>query len=635
MGADLSLHRPSLWDKEQAEREKDLKSTRSSAYVAEALSVWDRRLVDDPNRPAAGGLSLRGVVVLTCLSACGCYSIRLAFQDFVRNMAWFRRLNPGKQLTVELYALGILHAAAWAWFSASKLFTGRPWDPQGTTRALSLSAGYYLHNLVVLRSLILHDPLMLVHHIMDLITHTAMLRSRGTQWLVPVVMSKHLPNAWLNVLRLFRVLDIHPGPTLVRLNLWLYGAAFVLTKGVGVPAACAWHWVLRPKPEFHQPRYLPAKLALIVNTFIYHVWFRQVRQGAPDILRFAGHDLSVQELREVALQPLGRALGAVQLVGGILVYAVGPLALPVIAFVLRSGRRGLGLALAGLLAVLTFSPLPKRGQRWLTNSWIFRFTSRVAMRYFNFQVVQEGEFTPDRRYLCAMFPHGFQATGAFLLTPYFTERGFQPNGCGASVLLALPVLRQILAAMGVGPASKENLMDCLARPHPHNVTTLVPGGIAEMFLTRPDVEHIISDRKGFVRCALESGADLVPCYCLGNTQVFRVVGGVIGRICERVSRWARISILPFHGLWGTLIPYPTPLMMLMGRPISVGPPVAKPSQAQIDEVHARFFRELAALFERHKHLVPGYEDKQLFMGANAVLPPPPLPELADYSRSRL
>mmetsp|Transcript_20820 Transcript_20820/g.58674 ORF Transcript_20820/g.58674 Transcript_20820/m.58674 type:complete len:636 (+) Transcript_20820:60-1967(+) len=635
MGSELSLHQPSLWEEQEAKQRPDVRSTKSSAYVAEALGAWDGRLVDDPARPAAGALSLRGVVALTCASACGCYFTRLAFQDFVRNMSWFRRLNPGKQLTVELYALGTLHAAAWALFSASKIVTGRAWDPQGTTRALSLSAGYYFHNLVVLRSLILHDPLMLIHHVMDLIAHTSMLRSPGTQWLAPVIMSKHLPNVWLNVLRLFRVLDIHPGPRLVRLNLWVYGAAFLLTKGFGVPAACAWHWVLRPKPEFHQPRYLPAKLALIVNFFIYHVWFQQVRRGAPDVLRFAGRDLSLHELREVALKPLGRALGATQLVGAILLYAVGPLALPVIALALRSGRRNLGVLLTGALAALTFSPLPKQGLRWFTSSWLFRASARTASSYFNFQVVQEGEFAPDGRYLCAMFPHGFQATGTFLFLPHLVERGFQPNTCGASVLFALPVLRQLLAAMGGCPASKERLSECLQRPYPHNLTLLVPGGIAEMFLTRPDVEHILSDRKGFVRCAIQAGADIVPCYCLGNTQVFRVVGGALGRLCERLSRWARISILPFHGLWGTLIPYPHPVMILVGRPISVGPAVAEPTNAQVDEIHAHFFEELSALFERHKHLVPGYEDKKLFMGAQAALPPPPLPELADYSRSRL
>lgn len=636
MGAgSSSLHQPSLWEQYAGKDAKALRSTRSSAYVSEALSRWDERLVDDPARPSAGGLSVRGVLVLTCLSAAGCYFARLALQDLLRGRRWFERLTAGKKLTVELYILGILHASSWTWFSAHKFLTGRPWDPQGTTRALSLSAGYYLHNLVLLRSLILHDPLMLLHHVMDLATHGSMLRSPGTQWLVPAVMSKHFPNAWLNVLRLFRVLEIHPGPALVRLNLWLYGLAFLLTKGLGVPLTCAWHWVLKPKPEFHQPRYLLAKLALIVNFGIYQVWFRQVVRGAPDILRFAGQGLSLHDLRQTALQPLGRALGAIQLVGAILTYAVGPVALPVIALVVRSGRSSLGALLAGALALLTFSPLPKRGVKWFTDSWGFRSSTDLIANYFKFQVLQEGQYSKDGKYLCCMFPHGFQATGTFLYVPHLTKRGWLPNCLGASVLYHLPVLRQFLACVGGGPASKEHLMDCLSRPFPHNITLLVPGGIGEMFLTRPDVEHILSDRKGFIRCAIQGGADLVPCYCLGNTQVFSVVGGSLGKLCERFSRWARISILPFHGLWGTIVPYPTPVMVLVGRPISVGTAEAEPSEERVDELHGRFFRELGALFERHKHLVPGYEEKQLFMGEHAAVPPRPEPELADYSRSKL
>mmetsp|Transcript_1800 Transcript_1800/g.5402 ORF Transcript_1800/g.5402 Transcript_1800/m.5402 type:complete len:638 (-) Transcript_1800:35-1948(-) len=637
MGPVLSFHQPHIWEDyyRNQHRCQRLAKTKSSVAVVKALSFWDERFVDDPSNPTESGLSLRGIAVLASLSACSCYALRLVFRDNAGRMARFRMLAPAKQLTVELYALGTLHAAAWAWFTTQKILRGCLCEPHGTTRALSLSAGYYLHNLVVLRSLILYDPLMLLHHVMDLVTHASMLRSPGTQWLVPLVMSKHLPNALLNALRLFRVLEVHPGRAMLRTVLWSYAAAFLLTKGVGVPAVCAWHWAVRPKPEFHQPRYLPAKLALAANISIYHVWFQQVLRGAPEILRFAGQGLSLQQLREVALQPLGRAVGALQLVGGLMTYVVGPLALPVLGLLLRGGRRRLGALLASTLALLALSPLPHRGQRWFTNSWAFRFTARRIMEYFGFRAVQEGAFDRDRRHLCAMFPHGFQATGTLLFVPHLTERGLQPNVCGASVLFALPVLRQLLAAVGGSPAARPRLMECLRRPAPHNVTLLVPGGIAEMFLTRPDVEHVLSDRKGFVRCALEAGADLVPCYCLGNTQVFQVAGGVIGKVCERVSRWSRMSLLPFHGLWGTVMPYPHPVVVLVGRPIRVEAPVAAPSKAQVDELHERFFIELTALFHKNKHLVPGYEDKELYLGSTAVLPPPPLPDLAEYSRSRL
>lgn len=52
--------------------------------------------------------------------------------------------------------------------------------------------------------------------------------------------------------------------------------------------------------------------------------------------------------------------------------------------------------------------------------------------------------------------------------------------------------------------------------------SLVPGGIAEMFLWEEHREVIkIRDRKGFVRIAVEQGVPLVPVYHFGNSRLFR------------------------------------------------------------------------------------------------------------------
>lgn len=36
-----------------------------------------------------------------------------------------------------------------------------------------------------------------------------------------------------------------------------------------------------------------------------------------------------------------------------------------------------------------------------------------------------------------------------------------------------------------------------------------------------------------------------------------------------------------------------------------------PSQAEVDEVHARFAAAIIDLFNTHKHMLPGWEKKQL------------------------
>jgi hypothetical protein len=67
--------------------------------------------------------------------------------------------------------------------------------------------------------------------------------------------------------------------------------------------------------------------------------------------------------------------------------------------------------------------------------------------------------------------------------------------------------------------------------------SLVPGGIAEMFLWEEHREVIkVRDRKGFVRLAVEQGVPLVPVYHFGNSKLFRS-----GQGCRR----------RFHGLEGS------------------------------------------------------------------------------------
>jgi 2-acylglycerol O-acyltransferase 2 len=67
---------------------------------------------------------------------------------------------------------------------------------------------------------------------------------------------------------------------------------------------------------------------------------------------------------------------------------------------------------------------------------------------------------------------------------------------------------------------------------PQGSVSLVPGGIAEMFLWEEDREVIkVLDRKGFVRLAVEQGVPLVPVYHFGNSKLFRWAGRTCRKRC--------------------------------------------------------------------------------------------------------
>jgi 2-acylglycerol O-acyltransferase 2 len=247
---------------------------------------------------------------------------------------------------------------------------------------------------------------------------------------------------------------------------------------------------------------------------------------------------------------------------------------------------------------------------------ILNWCGRGYRNYFPFTSVIEEPFEKDRRYLAAVVPHGMMPVGVSCLSFQLREEGFSPNTLGASAMFRIPVLRQILRVLGVVPADERTVGITLRRSFPNNVTFLVPGGIAEMFLMRDDLEQVfVKSRKGFIKLALQAGTDIVPVYMLGHTELYTVISksSRIGQFFMDLSRRWQMSLIPFYGRWGLpLLPHAKPLVALVGKPIKVNEAVAKPSKQLVSEVHEQFLSELRRMFEKHKHLVPGYETKQLY-----------------------
>ena len=73
----------------------------------------------------------------------------------------------------------------------------------------------------------------------------------------------------------------------------------------------------------------------------------------------------------------------------------------------------------------------------------------------------------------------------------------------------------------------------------------------------------------------------------------------------------RVALPLFWGRWGTPIPYPGTLSVVIGKPMRA-PKVTDPEKMHraVDKLHAEFVEKLEALFERHKAEC-GYADAVL------------------------
>jgi 1-acyl-sn-glycerol-3-phosphate acyltransferase len=116
-------------------------------------------------------------------------------------------------------------------------------------------------------------------------------------------------------------------------------------------------------------------------------------------------------------------------------------------------------------------------------------------------------------------------------------------------------------------------------------------------------EHTVyvQKRKGIIKLALRHGVPLVPCYCFGETSLYRQSGFLL-RLRQAIASKLGVAItLPLGRSW--LLPLsPIPgvrLVQYVGTPIPVDRR-SEPTQDEIDALHRKYVAGLQEVFERHK-----------------------------------
>uniref|UniRef100_H3AGL5 Diacylglycerol O-acyltransferase 2 n=1 Tax=Latimeria chalumnae TaxID=7897 RepID=H3AGL5_LATCH len=232
------------------------------------------------------------------------------------------------------------------------------------------------------------------------------------------------------------------------------------------------------------------------------------------------------------------------------------------------------------------------------------------------QLIKTHSLLPSRNYIFGYHPHGIMCFGAFC--HFGTEgTGFSRKFPGIRPYLAtlagnfkMPILRDYLMSGGICPVNRDTIDYMLSRNGTGNAVVIVIGGAAESLNCTPGKNLVtLKNRKGFVRLALQHGADLVPVYSFGENEVFKQV------IFEENSwwRWIQkkvqklIGVAPclFHGCgifsedsWG-IVPYAKPINTVVGDPITI-PKIENPRQEDVDLFHGMYMNSLVKLFDKYK-----------------------------------
>jgi hypothetical protein len=333
---------------------------------------------------------------------------------------------------------------------------------------------------------------------------------------------------------------------------------------------------------------------------------RQAGAGwARSKIRWAPMNVPVQR----RLQTLAVLFHTLSIVGGLAVFfflcaipLLWPILLPYIVYVLFSN--------AG-----TSGELSLRSERLRRLPIWSLFAS-----YFPARLHRSQELEPTRKYIFGYHPHGIISHGAF--AAFATEAlGFSQLFPGiTNALLTLdsnfkyPIYREYALRLGMASVSRESCENILSKGGPNGegmgrAITIVVGGARESLDSRPGtIRLVLQRRKGFVKMALRTGADLVPVLAFGENDVYDQLDTeshpYVHKFQMLVKKLMGFTVPIFHarGIFNYdvgMMPYRRPINIVVGRPIRVVQDT-HPDQETIDHIHQQYVNELIRLWDEHK-----------------------------------
>ena len=240
------------------------------------------------------------------------------------------------------------------------------------------------------------------------------------------------------------------------------------------------------------------------------------------------------------------------------------------------------------------------------------FLVRLLLEWFPIRILRTKKMDKDKLYVFACHPHGtlaFSRAAVGFSTRTLWDVAFPDvkfRVLTATAPFFIPFIREWWLWSYCIDASKPTAVKAMRQLHAS--IFVYPGGELEQIETIYQ-KHIacLSMRKGFVKLAIEEGAELVPVYTFGETDLY-----YHSRFLREFRKWIvhkfHIAIPLLRGQFG-LMPYRVPVTMVFGAPIKLIHK-QKPSQEEIDAAHATYCTALRKLFEDHKVKL-GYKDAQL------------------------
>ncbi|KAL4062540.1 diacylglycerol acyltransferase-domain-containing protein [Scleroderma citrinum] len=223
----------------------------------------------------------------------------------------------------------------------------------------------------------------------------------------------------------------------------------------------------------------------------------------------------------------------------------------------------------------------------------------------------ECDLPPDRPYVFGYHPHGSGALATFATEATgFSSAfpGIRPHLLTLTNNFDVPIYREILMALGISSVSKRSCSNILKRG-PGEAITIVVGGATESLSAHPGTADLTLRRRlGFIKVAIQHGADLVPVFSFGENDIYQQMpnekGTTIYALQKRFQGMFGFTLPLFHGRGLLnynlgLLPYRRRIVSVIGRPIHTEK-CEKPTLDEITHVQTKYIKELTRIWNAYK-----------------------------------
>ncbi|KAH7910231.1 diacylglycerol acyltransferase-domain-containing protein [Hygrophoropsis aurantiaca] len=268
---------------------------------------------------------------------------------------------------------------------------------------------------------------------------------------------------------------------------------------------------------------------------------------------------------------------------------------------------------AYLVWIFYIDKSPERGDRlspWFRSLKIWEYFAD----YYPASLLKECDLPADRPYVFGYHPHGIIGMGA--MATFATEAtgfsiafpGIRPHLLTLTNNFNIPLYREIIMALGISSVSKRSCSNILSGGAGQAITIVV-GGAAESLSARPGTADLTLRRRlGFIKVAIQEGADLVPVFSFGENDIYQQMpnekGTTIYALQKQFQSMFGFTLPLFHGRGLLnynlgLMPYRRRIVSVIGRPIHVTR-CEKPSLEEVMRIQGMYIEELTRIWNTYK-----------------------------------